>query len=180
MTVIIPGNEERGYNPNQPREPNGRFASCDTGGGFGGEDLSTAKGKSVDKSVESGIIDDEQFEKNQKELQKAIEEGEISTKLDKSKQRKHKLNSNEYNDAIKKGDFPGYTELSNMEIQTLINENSDKGKVYAQNGQYKKVISTGDKVVMYGDLVTRTYIPSTRATIHYSKSGTHLVPAKPI
>lgn len=32
----IPGNESelRGFNPNQPREPNGRFAS--TGGGAGG------------------------------------------------------------------------------------------------------------------------------------------------
>ncbi len=51
MTVIIPGNEERGYNPNQPREPNGRFAS--TGGGAGGGNSK----KSVDNSDESGIIE---------------------------------------------------------------------------------------------------------------------------
>lgn len=55
---IAPDNsdEVRGYNPHQPREPNGRFASCDTGGGFGGKDLSTETGKTVDKSGVSGII----------------------------------------------------------------------------------------------------------------------------
>lgn len=45
--------EVRGYNPNQPREPNGRFASCDAGGGFGGEDPAS---KSVDNSEKNGII----------------------------------------------------------------------------------------------------------------------------
>ena len=46
----IVSQEQRGFNPSQPREPNGRFAS--TGGGAGG---SSSK-KLIDKSGESGII----------------------------------------------------------------------------------------------------------------------------
>ena len=49
----IVSQEQRGFNPNQPREPNGRFAS--TGGGAGG---SSSK-KLIDKSGESGIIKEE-------------------------------------------------------------------------------------------------------------------------
>ena len=46
----IVSQEQRGFNPSQPREPNGRFAS--TGGGAGGG----SNKKLIDKSGESGII----------------------------------------------------------------------------------------------------------------------------
>ena len=49
----IVSQEQRGFNPNQPREPNGRFAS--TGGGAGG----SSNKKLIDKSGESGIIKEE-------------------------------------------------------------------------------------------------------------------------
>lgn len=49
----IVSQEQRGFNPNQPREPNGRFAS--TGGGAGG----SSNKKLIDKSGESGIIKSE-------------------------------------------------------------------------------------------------------------------------
>lgn len=55
MTAIIPGNEERGYNPNQPREPNGRFAS--TGGGAGGGNINQSS-IVVDKLRENAIINE--------------------------------------------------------------------------------------------------------------------------
>lgn len=49
----IVSQEQRGFNPNQPREPNGRFAS--TGGGACGG----SSKKLIDKSGESGIIKEE-------------------------------------------------------------------------------------------------------------------------
>ena len=134
--------------------------------------------KSVDKAEESGIIDSESA---RKELEKAIADGKFSTKLDKKAQSAHKKGSEKYNKRIKNGEFPSYTEMSNMEIQKIINNNCLKGDVRKyKDGQFREVIKTDDFKGMYGDRETRKYIPTNRGTIHYSKDGTHIVPAAPI
>ena len=48
------------------------------------------------------------------------------------------------------------------------------------DGQFKQVISLESSYGMFGDRDTGKYIPTNRATIHYSKKGTHIVPAPPI
>ena len=134
--------------------------------------------KSVDKSGKSDIIN---FEENKKELESAIDDGKVKTKLDKDSQAKHKYGSAEYKKRIANGEFPSYTELSNMEVQKLINSYSRKGKVHkGKDGQFREVIECDSNFGMFGDRKTRTYIPTHRGTIHYSNKGTHLVPAAPI
>lgn len=148
--------EEREFNEDQPRDDDGKWTS---GGGSSGDGSENAN--------------------NQRELDEAIESGKVKTKLNKSKQAKHKYGSAEYNEAIKRGDLPSYTILSNMEVQKIINNHSKDGKVYFENGQFRKVITEKENIGMFGDRKTGKYIPTNRATIHYSKDGTHLVPAPP-
>lgn len=147
-------------------EPDGNGGSGGgSSGGSGGE-----SGGSGESSVNA---------ENQRKLDEAIESGKLKTKLDKGKQAKHKYGSAEYNEAIKRGELPSYTKLSNMEVQKIINNHSKDGEVRIQKGHFKKVITEKDSIGMYGDLRTKKYIPTNRATIHYSKDGTHLVPAPP-
>ena len=134
--------------------------------------------KSVDKAKKDDIIDNE---KDKKELDKAIADGKITTKLNKKAQSAHKKGSEEYNKRIANGELPSYTEMSNMEIQTIINKYCCKGDVRKyKDGQFREVIKTDDFKGMYGDRETGKYIPTNRGTIHYSKAGTHIVPAAPI
>lgn len=152
----------------------GVMHSPDRGGGFGG-------GSDLTSGASNGKISPEQAEKNRKELEQAIKSGKVSTKLDKDQQKKHKKGSEEYNRRIANGELPSYTELSNMEIQTVINEKSGTGIVYiGKDGQFREVVSLDSRKGMFGDRTSGSYIPTDRATIHYSKHGAHLVPAPPM
>lgn len=148
----------------------------DEGGSSGGAGGKSAK--KVDKSDESGIIDDES---DLKELKKAIADGKLSTKLDKKAQSAHKLGSAEYNKRLADGYLPSYTELSHMEVQKIINAYSLTGTVRkGKDGQFRETISVKENIGMFGNLKTKKYIPTNRATIHYSKKGAHLVPSAPL
>lgn len=148
----------------------------DEGGSSGGAGGKSAK--KVDKSNESGIIDDES---DLKELKKAIADGKLSTKLDKKAQSAHKLGSAEYNKRLADGYLPSYTELSHMEVQKIINAYSLTGTVRkGKDGQFRETISVKENIGMFGNLKTKKYIPTNRATIHYSKKGAHLVPSAPL
>lgn len=160
---------------------NGRMNGSTGGGARGSKKLYSNGGakpkKSVDKSEKDDIID---FESNKNELEKAIADGKLSTKLDKKAQSAHKMGSEEYNKRIEKGGLPSYTELSNMEVQKIINTHSLAGEVHkGKDGQFREVISLKENIGMFGDRRSGKYIPTHRATIHYSKKGTHLVPASP-
>ncbi len=134
--------------------------------------------KSVDNFEKDAIIDNE---KDKKELEKAISDDKLSTKLDKKAQSAHKLGSAEYNKRIANGELPSYTEMSNMEIQTIINKHCCNGDVRKyKDGQFREVIKTDDFKGMFGDRTTGKYVPTNRGTIHYSKAGTHIVPAATI
>lgn len=170
------------YNHNHDEK--GRFCS---GGGGGRMSSSSEKrlysngganpNKSIDKSEKSDIINSDN---NCEELRTAIENRTVSTRLDKKAQSAHKFGSDEYKKRVANGEIPSYTEYSNMEIQTIINQKSCTGKVYkGKDGQFREIISLDDKSGMFGDRITKKYIPTNRATIHYSKKGTHLVPAPP-
>ena len=162
-----------GYNHNHDEK--GRFASGG-GGSSGGAGRKTKK--SVDKAEKDAIIDNE---KDKKELEKAIADGKITTKLNKKAQSAHKKGSEEYNKRIANGELPSYTEMSNMEIQKIINNSILKGDVRKyKDGQFREVIKTDDFKGMYGDRETGKYIPTNRGTIHYSRAGTHIVTAAPI
>lgn len=106
-------------------------------------------------------------------LKEKIEKGEISLELNHEKQARH----------IK---GPGYKEgrsyltITEDEISELIYQKTGTGVIHItnKNEQIKEVIEC-DKVIGV-DINNKTgeETDTTRATIHYSKSGTHLVPTR--
>ncbi len=111
-------------------------------------------------------------EKNIAILKDKIDNKELPLKINYEKQARH----------IKgKGYIEGrsYLLISEEQAQIIINQKSATGNVHiSKNGQIKEAIEVEDDI---GVLVNKTTLAETktnRATIHYSKTGTHLVPAK--
>ena len=150
-------------------------------------------GKIEDRSnpnhVPAGSSKGGQFaSKAQQALSEAIESGKVSTKLNKDRQAEHKRGSEAFKKRKereeKKGDSGdsrfGYTTLSNMEIQQIINDNIWDGEVHENDkGQFKVVISFDKEGVFYDSKDLKEPVQTERATIHLSKDGAHLVPAMP-
>ncbi len=137
--------------------PDGKFQGSHPGGGGGG----TA-------------------EDAKSELKAKIENGELSTKLDKDKQGEHIIGNPGYKRRIANGEFPSYITVSKMEIQKIINAKSLTGQVRKENdGRYRELITADDYFGVACSLVTHESVRTNRGVIHYSKSGAHLVPAFP-
>ena len=140
----------------------------------------SAKALTVDNNIKDDIIDIK-AENDRKELAKAISDGRITTKLDKKAQQAHKPGSQAFIKRVSKGEIPSYINLSNMEVQKIINEHSLKGYVRkSDDGQFREVIELDHEFGSFGDRRNEKYISTNRGTIHYSKDGTHLVPAPPL
>lgn len=112
------------------------------------------------------------------ELSDAIATGRVSTKLDRKKQSKHTKGTPAYEKAIKAGKKVSVMYLSDSEIQRLVSKYSGKGHIRIKNGQIKE---TFEHTSVIGTYVSRTgeVSETKRGTIHYSKSGTHVVPSLP-
>ena len=114
------------------------------------------------------------------ELRAKIENGELSTKLDKDKQGEHIIGNPGYKRRIANGEFPSYITVSKMEIQKIINAKSLTGQVKkGKDGQYWEVITADDHFGVACSLITHESVRTNRGVIHYSKSGAHLVPTFP-
>lgn len=116
---------------------------------------------------------------NNEILKNAIADGTVSTKLDKKKQGAHVKGNPMYEERVRNGEHPSYITVGKMEIQKIINQYSGTGEARIVNGQYKEVVSTDSILGVYVHQYSGEEFPTTRGTIHYSKSGAHLVPAKP-
>ncbi len=66
-----------------------------------------------------------------------------------------------------------------METQQIINEYSGKGKVRIDGKRFKETVTADRMIGVYVEKYTGKEIPTNRGTIHYSKSGAHIVPSKP-
>ena len=71
--------------------------------------------------------------------------------------------------------------MDTNEIQQLINKYAGTGRLQ-RDGQghwnHKEVVAMGENIGVYKDLKGKE-LPTDIATIHYSKKGVHVVPAKP-
>ncbi len=120
-------------------------------------------GNGVDKSSGSGIIKNE------------IDKGNISLEINHEKQSRHIKGSSEYVEGR------SYLIISEDEAQSIINEKSCTGiPVLDRKGNWKNKELIGcDRVIGVNvDETTRKEENTDKGTIHYSKSGTHLVPRK--
>ena len=104
------------------------------------------------------------------ESQSASNFSEYPKKLNEGKQGKHIPGHNNYQE--------GKSELtiSMSEADDLVDKYSGKGTPVSD---IKERVDFGQIIGNYKDPITNDSIPTTVGIIHYSKSGTHIVPARP-
>lgn len=71
-----------------------------------------------------------------------------------------------------------------MDVQKIVNQYAGKGRQVPNKipiGQpgSKEVVSHNKIIGQYYDDTKKQFIPTKNFTIHYSKNGTHIVPARP-
>jgi len=108
-------------------------------------------------------------------IKEYLKNNKIKLEVNDEKQNHHFKDSKDY--------VPGksYLTITREEIQKIVNEKCGTGKVYfTKQGEWnkKEKIDCGFVIGVDIDEFTGKETPVTKATIHYSKTGTHLVPRK--
>lgn len=125
------------------------------------EDFKKKFWEKVDNDGGSGIIKAE------------IEKGNIKLDINHEKQARHIKGSPEYKEGR------SYLTISEEEAQDIINRKSGTGVIHiSKSGQIKEVIETDFDIGVNVNKNTHAEETTNAATIHYSKTGTHLVPTK--
>ncbi|EGQ2886230.1 polymorphic toxin type 50 domain-containing protein [Staphylococcus pseudintermedius] len=120
----------------------------------------------------------------EKEMTDAIDSGKIKVELNVEKQNRHQLGHQLYEDYKKKNiqkglPIPSYTILDNEELNSMIRQKSGKGYLVANNaGKW-----LNREIIDFGKIIGKAYIDgefieTKWGTVHYSKTGTHIVPRK--
>lgn len=109
------------------------------------------------------------------QLQQKIRSEDYPKQIEEGKQGKHIPGHNNYTEGR------SYLTMDAKEIQELANKYAGTGKLQ-RDGQghwnHKEIVNMGKTIGVYKDLAGKE-LPTTIATIHYSKKGIHVVPAKP-
>lgn len=110
----------------------------------------------------------------------ALDKGSLKTTIKTKKHNKHIKGSAEYKKALEKGENQYISTLSitEKEAQKLIDTYSGTGTVRERNGQFKETFTHSSTIGTYIDKFGNE-METNRGTIHYSKDGSHIVPAKP-
>lgn len=114
-------------------------------------------------------------EEKQDILKDKIAKGDITKTLFESKQSPHILGSPRYDESQKKS----YFTISQDAIQEIVDKKYATGEILIKrSGQIKEIIEIPEGVAYILDEDGNNLGTTNRATIHYSKNRTHIVPAR--
>lgn len=140
---------------------------------------------------DSGVTSGDQLTLNQNNLSDAVTKNEanVSSTFDASNSETQQPDFSAYPKEINKSKqgkhIPGHNNfhsgkseltISMNEAANLIEHHSGKGTPVNDN---KERVNFGKTIGIYKDPFTGERMPTTIGIIHYSKSGTHIVPARP-
>ncbi|EGQ3700671.1 TPA: phage head morphogenesis protein [Staphylococcus pseudintermedius] len=116
------------------------------------------------------------------EMTDAIDSGKIKVELNVEKQNRHQLGHQLYEDYKKKNlqkglPIPSYTILDNDELNALLIQKAGKGHLSTDNnGNWdNKEIINFDKIIGKA-YIDGKFIATKWGKVHYSKTGTHIIP----
>lgn len=104
----------------------------------------------------------------------AVNNGDISLKINSEMQGKHMVDSDNYNSIEKKS----YFTISEEELQIIIDRYHGTGTVMVNRNQIKEIIVVPDNIGVSYDYDGNPHGPTNKLTVHYSKNRTHAVPAR--
>ena len=148
------------YSDSQPRDDHGRWTD---GGGDSG---SGSSGGSSSGGVDSP----------KKRLQKMIDDGDVTLKLNETIQNRHYKGTNEYNSFLAIGVEKSYFTVPQSELQDFLYKNATKGKIFISSAGDVKKRFDFDKPIAFDTVLKRE---TTWATVSYSKKRTHFSPYSP-
>ena len=127
----------------------------------------------VEKGNESGIINDIEVD-GKAELKRAIQEGKIKLEINPEKQNRHIKGTKEYVEG------KSYLTISMEEAQRIVDARSGTGKIAISNNgmQFKESVICDKIIGVAVNSETLTKTKTNKVKIHYSKTGTHIVPIK--
>lgn len=137
--------------------------------------------KTIENTMEKrynkgNILDNLKVLQKDSSLQKKIKNRKYVLKIDSGKQGKHIKGHNNYIEG------KSYLSITEKEAQEVVYKFAGTGDITRDaKGRWnkKEVITADRKIGFFVDLVTGKETPTSRATIHYSKNGVHIVPARP-
>lgn len=162
-----------------PMHPWCRSTTIPKVGNWRDEFFKERKGK---YQVEDKVSEREKLqEKAKKEMLEMINNGKIKIKLNPEKQNRHYkghvLFKKIFKQANDNGDkLPSYTTISNEELENLVIRNATTGELLLLKGKFnrKEIIDFG-KPIGKG-YIKNKYVETNKGKVHYSKTGTHVVP----
>ena len=121
-------------------------------------------------------------EKAKKEMLEMISNGKIKVEINPEKQNRHSLGHKLYEEYklknLRNGNLiPSYIILKNDELNELILQKAGSGKIVInRKGQWKN-----KEIIDFGKIIGKDYIDgkfinTQWGTVHYSKSGSHIIP----
>ena len=115
----------------------------------------------LDKTKKRGIIESK------------VGDRTVNIAINSEKQARHMLNS----DGYIKG--RSYFTISEDKLQDIVKKYHGKGELHiSKTGQMKETIELDEDIAVNIDNETGIQEPTNRITIHYSKSGVHVVPSR--
>lgn len=112
-------------------------------------------------------------------LEEAIKNGKILKKINEDKQKKHRIDAKAYKKEVEKGLKKSLVTVSNNKIKRLLAQYSGNGNIIEKNGQFKEVFEHTEPIGTYVSADGNEIMTTNRGTIHYSRDGCHIVPARP-
>jgi phage-related protein (TIGR01555 family) len=115
-------------------------------------------------------------EENEAEFTQMVADGRISLKVNAEKQARHTKGDKLYNQLVESGKHPSYIENTPSELQKIVDNASGGRLIKRKSNAFVRVASDDGFKGTCVDRETGEEARTNRFTIHYSKTGTHVVP----
>ncbi|MCK6106374.1 minor capsid protein [Staphylococcus epidermidis] len=120
-------------------------------------------------------------EKAKKEMLDMIRSGKIKLDINPEKQNRHNKEHELFKQNVEmakiNGDkLPSFTIISNEELNKLVKVKATTGELLLLNGKFNRKEIIDFKLPIGKSFINNKYIETSKGKVHYSKTGTHVIP----
>ncbi|MGC7647683.1 minor capsid protein [Staphylococcus epidermidis] len=120
-------------------------------------------------------------EKAKKEMLDMIRSGKIKLDINPEKQNRHNKEHELFKQSVEmakiNGDkLPSFTIISNEELNKLVKVKATTGELLLLNGKFNRKEIIDFKLPIGKSFINNKYIETSKGKVHYSKTGTHVIP----
>ncbi|EHM74069.1 hypothetical protein HMPREF9956_1049 [Staphylococcus epidermidis 14.1.R1.SE] len=110
-----------------------------------------------------------------------IRSGKIKVEINPEKQNRHNKEHELFKQSVEmakiNGDkLPSFTIISNEELNKLVKVKATTGELLLLNGKFNRKEIIDFKLPIGKSFINNKYIETSKGKVHYSKTGTHVIP----